>query len=118
MLAGRPAACPVPDGVQICRLGLRSQLRGVLGHLPRRAVHASEALVGAGGFGGAYNAPRFVDPDSLRNVDHAVEIGEAMLAVDQGRVGRPAASIQGSASTSRLSMATAMTTKFSPASSS
>ena len=66
----------------------RCMPRRVGRHLARRAIHPAKALVGAGRLRGPHDRPRLVDPYRLRHVDHAVELGQAMLAIDQTGIGR------------------------------
>ena len=81
-------AYPVADGVQVDGLGLGGEPGGVGRHLARDAVHPAKPLVGAGRLRGSNDRAALVDPHRLRHVDHVIEIGQAMVAIDQAGVAR------------------------------
>ena len=54
----------------------------------RCTIHQPEMVGGAGVLRRADDAPRFIDPHRLRNIHHAIQVGNAVLSIDQAPIGR------------------------------
>ena len=88
MLALRTLIDPVSDGINVVGLHPLAIVDLLRRHLFGFAVHMPESVRRTGTFRRPDDHADFVDPHGLRNIDHVVELGNAMVSIDQTRVGR------------------------------